>query len=116
MRTPEEILEHHARAVREDDLDEIASDYTDTSVLITTERRYRGREEIVHFYSALLDALPEAEWSATRIFEDDVLFVRWRAKSDRYTVTDGVDTFVFHAGHIRVQTVHASFVLSKPAP
>ena len=115
-RTPEEILEHHARAVRKGDLGEIALDYTDASVLITSERTYRGREEILYFFSELLDALPDAEWSATRVFEDDVLFVQWAAKSPRYTVTNGADTFVFRDGSIRIQTVQATFVRSSFAP
>ena len=115
-RTPEEILNHHAKAVRDGDLDAIAADYTDQSVLITAQRKYRGRNEIRYFFSELINALPEAQWSANRVFEDDVLFVQWAAQSARYIVTDGTDTFIFRDGMIRTQTVRATFVRASFAP
>ena len=115
-RTPEEILQHHAKAVREGDLDAIAADYTNQSVLITAQRKYCGSDEIRYLFSELITALPKAQWSATRVFEDDVLFVQWTARSTRYIVTDGADTFIFRDGMIRIQTVHATFARVSFAP
>lgn len=115
-RAPEDILNHHAKAVREGDLDAIVADYTDQSVLITAQRKYRGRDEIRYFFSELINALPEAQWTATRVFEDDVLFVQWTACSTRYIVTDGTDTFIFRDGMIRIQTVRATFARASFAP
>ena len=40
-----------------------------------------------------------------QIFEDDILFIQWSAVSEKSRVRDGVDTFVFRDGLIRVQTV-----------
>jgi hypothetical protein len=41
----------------------------------------------------------------TTIFEGDVLFIEWNAKSAGAHADDGIDTFVFRDGEIRAQTV-----------
>ena len=41
----------------------------------------------------------------TQIYQDDVLFLEWAADSAATRVEDGIDTFVFGDGLIRVQTV-----------
>ena len=41
----------------------------------------------------------------TQIFEGDVLFIEWSAQAEKTRVEDGIDTFVFRDGLIRVQTV-----------
>ena len=50
--------------------------------------------------------MPYAEWAVpTQIYEGDVLFIEWSADSASTRVEDGIDTFVFRDGLIRVQTV-----------
>jgi hypothetical protein len=39
------------------------------------------------------------------VFADDILFLEWSAVSAHTKVEDGIDTFVFRDGLIRVQTV-----------
>jgi hypothetical protein len=41
----------------------------------------------------------------TTHFEDDILFLEWKARSQKVKAEDGIDTFVFRDGLIRVQTV-----------
>ena len=41
-------------------------------------------------------------------YADDALFITWSATSAKARVTDGVDTFVFRDGLIRVQTVRCT--------
>ena len=41
----------------------------------------------------------------SRAATGDVLFIEWTAKSSATRVEDGIDTFVFRDGLIRVQTV-----------
>jgi hypothetical protein len=40
----------------------------------------------------------------TQIYEDDILFLEWAAAAAATFVEDGIDTFVFRDGLIRVQT------------
>jgi hypothetical protein len=105
-RTPQEIFTHHAGALMAGDLDEIVADYTDAAVLITPQGVLRGRDGIREAFTRLLADLPDAEWDVpTQTFEDDVLFIEWSAVSKSARALDGVDTFVFDADGIRVQTV-----------
>jgi len=43
--------------------------------------------------------------SSQAIYEDDILFLEWAADAAATRVEDGIDTFVFRDGLIRVQTV-----------
>jgi len=49
--------------------------------------------------------VPQAQWALSTTFAEDVLYLEWKAKAKRGHVDDGVDTFVFSAGEIRVRTV-----------
>jgi hypothetical protein len=54
----------------------------------------------------LLADVPDAAWNLkTQVYEDDVLFLEWAADAAGTRVEDGIDTFVFRDGLIRVQTV-----------
>lgn len=104
-RTPEEVFQHHAQAIGAGDLDEIVADYADDAVLITPDVVIRGKEGIRAVFAQLLDAMPDVALEAkTQIYEDDVLFLEWAADSAATFVEDGIDTFVFRDGLIRVQT------------
>ena len=50
--------------------------------------------------------MPNAAWELkTQTYEDDVLFLEWAAVSAATKVEDGIDTFIFRDGLIRLQTV-----------
>ena len=50
--------------------------------------------------------MPNAAWDLkTQIHEDDVLFLEWTADAGVTRVEDGIDTFIFRDGLIRVQTL-----------
>jgi hypothetical protein len=105
-RTPQEVFDHHGKALGAGDLDEIVVDYADDSVLITAAGVARGKDGIRNAFAKLLGDLPNAEWDLkTQIFDGDVLFLEWAADSAVNRVDDGVDTFVFRDGMIWAQTV-----------
>jgi hypothetical protein len=88
------------------DLDEIVADYADDAVLITPAGPRRGKDGIRATFTQLLADVPDAAWNLkTQIYEDDVLFLEWAADAATTRVEDGLDTFVFRDGLIRVQTV-----------
>jgi len=105
-RTPQEVFQHHAEALGAGNLDEIVADYTDDAVFITPAGVQRGHDGVREAFTQLLADVPDAEWELkTLIYEDDVLFLEWAATSAATKVEDGIDTFVFRDGLIRLQTV-----------
>jgi hypothetical protein len=105
-RTPQQIFQHHAEALGAGDLDGIVSDYSEDAVFITPAGVRRGKAGVREGFIKLLADVPKAEWDLpTEIFEDDVLLLEWKAESAKTKVEDGIDTFVFKDGFIRVQTV-----------
>jgi len=108
-RTPEEVFQHHAEALIAGDLDEIVADYADDAVFITPASVWRGKEGIRAAFTQLLADVPNADWAVpTQIYEGDVLFLEWTADAEKTRVEDGIDTFIFRDGLIRLQTVRYS--------
>jgi len=105
-RTPTQAFQHHAEALGAGDLDGIVSDYTDDAVFITPGGVLRGKKGIREAFTKLLADVPKAKWDLkTQIYEGDILFLEWMAESQATRIDDGIDTFVFRDGLIRVQTV-----------
>ena len=105
-RTPQEIFNHHAQALMAGDVDEIVADYTDDAVFITPDTVRRGKDGVREAFTGLLQDLPNAQWDVpTQVFEGNVLFIAWKAVSEKTQATDGIDTLVFTDDGIRVQTV-----------
>jgi ketosteroid isomerase-like protein len=113
-RTPQEVFQHHAEVLVAEDLEGIVSDYAEDAVVITPDGVQRGKDGVRAAFEKLLGDIPGAEWELpTQIYEGDVLFLEWKASSSAAKVEDGIDTFVFRDGLIRVQTVR--YTLGPPA-
>ena len=105
-RTPQEIFAHHAQALGAGDLEEIVADYAEDSVFISPAGVLHGQAGIRTAFTRLLADVPDAGWTLkTQIYEGDVLFLEWAADAGATYADDGIDTFVFSGGLIRVQTV-----------
>ncbi len=105
-RTPGEVFQHHAQALGAGDLEEIVADYADDAVVISPAGVKRGQDGVRETFTQLLADVPDAAWELkTQIYEGDVLFLEWAADTAATRVEDGIDTFVFRDGSIRVQTL-----------
>jgi SnoaL-like domain len=110
-RTPQEVFQHHGEVLMAEDLDGIVSDYTEDALFITPDGVLRGKEGVREAFVKLLGDVPGASWDLpTQIFEDDILLLEWKAESEKVKVEDGIDTFVFRDGLIRVQTVRYTLI------
>jgi hypothetical protein len=110
-RTPEEIFQHHAEVLVAGDLEGIVSDYSDDAIFITPSGVQLGKDGVRQGFVKLLGELPNANWQVpTQLFEDDILLIEWNAESEHTKADDGIDTFVFRDGLIRVQTVRYTLV------
>ena len=107
--TPQEVFAHHAEALIAGDLDAIVDDYADDAVFITPAGVLRGKDGIRAAFTQLLADVPDAAWQLrTQIYDGDVLFLEWAADAANTRVEDGIDTFIFRDGLIRLQTVRYS--------
>jgi hypothetical protein len=105
-RTPQEVFQHHGETLVAGDLDGIVSDYSDDAIIITPDGVLRGKDGVREAFTKLLGDLPNAEWELLSTnFADDILLLEWKATSEKTKAEDGIDTFVFRDGMIRVQTV-----------
>lgn len=104
-RTPEEVFAHHGEALGKEDVEEIVADYADDAILVVQKQVYRGQNGARQVFTQLLKDVPQAKWELETVFADDVLYLEWTASTGAETVLDGIDTFLFQDGMIRVQTV-----------
>ena len=82
VRTPQEVFQHHTEALIAGDLEGIVADYSDDAAFITPAGVLHGKDGVRQGFTKLLSDLPSAEWDVpTQIFEGDVLFIEWNAKS-----------------------------------
>jgi ketosteroid isomerase-like protein len=105
-RTPQEVFAHHSSAFGAENIDEIVADFADDAVMITPAGVNRGKDGVRKAYTQIFADLPHAAWDTkSNTYGNDVLLSEWAADAPR-SRADGVDTFVFDKGQIRVQTVH----------
>jgi ketosteroid isomerase-like protein len=105
-RTPEEVFAHHAQALGAGDLDGIVADYAADAVFISPAGVKRGQDGIREAFTQLVADVPDATWELkTQIYDRDALFLEWAAVSAATKAEDGIDTFIFRDGLIRLQTV-----------
>jgi ketosteroid isomerase-like protein len=112
-RTPEEVFAHHVQALGAADLDGIVADYSEDAVFITPAGVRRGHDGIREAFTQLLADVPDAAWEVKTIYEGDALFLEWTATSAATKVEDGIDTFVFRDGLIRLQTVRYTLLHTR---
>lgn len=104
-RTSEQVFDDHLKALRRRDVTAIVTDYTDDVLVLTSQGALNGRAGVEAFYRQGFDALPDVEFQiGPRIFGGDALLVSWTATASAGHVDDGVDTFVFVDGMIRLQS------------
>jgi ketosteroid isomerase-like protein len=104
-RTPQEVFAHHGEALGKEDLEEIVADYADDAILVVQKQVYSGKDGARQVFTQLLKDVPQAKWELETVFADDVLYLEWKASGGGNTIPDGIDTFIFQDGMIRVQTV-----------
>jgi hypothetical protein len=96
----------NASALGAENLDGIVADYSDDAFFITPTGILRGKAGIRQAFTKLLSDVPKAKWNLkTQLYESDILLLEWSADSSKTKIDDGIDTFVFKDGFIRVQTV-----------
>lgn len=110
-KSTEDILNHHLQAFGAGDLAGILEDYTNGSVLITSEGKVlRGPEQMKPLFQALFAefAKPGASFSMNqRVIEGEIAYISWSAETADNVYELGTDTFCVRNGKITSQTFAA---------
>ncbi len=105
--TTSAVLDHHLGAFSQG-LDEVLSDYTDKSCLITPDRIFRGTGDIRSFFQVFMDSATEEFWAnfelGARVLDGEIAYITW---CSRPAVTLATDTLLVRDGKILTQTFTA---------
>lgn len=106
-RSPQETLAAHFEAIASGDVDGLLADYSEDAKILTGQGVLEGRAGVEEFFTRALQSLPEAQFDVTdTTYSNDAALVHWTAESTAGRIDDGVDTFVFENGDIRLHTIH----------
>jgi ketosteroid isomerase-like protein len=104
--TTEAVMQHHEAALLSGNLDELAKDYTEDSVLITPTEMYRGPEAIKAAFAAMMSTLTPEALSNFKVTKQDIqgeyVYLLWTAAP---IFPSAGDTFHIHNGKIMMQSV-----------
>jgi hypothetical protein len=113
-RSPEDAYLAHLQAVNTGDLEAILKNYADDVVVLTAQGPLEGKTGVEAFFKQAFSLLPQARVSAKQVVSSGAgLLVWWGAESPAGTVDDGVDTFVFDSGLIKLQSISFSPQLNQ---
>jgi hypothetical protein len=107
-----EVLEHHDKAFRANDLDAIMADYTEESVLVIPDGTFKGLAEIRKNFEQAFAAFPKDSTTSTvnkMVVVKDLGYILWQAKTPKFEVQYGTDTFIVQDGKIVRQTFAGVF-------
>lgn len=106
-----QVFEHHSRALARGDVDDVLSDYTEDSVVITASGVRKGRKAIRGAFEGFVAGLLKPgtyEFTLDSLsVEGEIAYVIWHAKCATANIVLGTDTFVVKDGKIAVQTFAA---------
>ena len=107
-----EVLDHHWKAFKANDLEETMKDYTEESVLITPTATYAGLEEIRNNFVRAFKSFPKDSTTFTldkSVVAKDVGYILWNSKTPTFNLSYGTDTFLIRNGKIVRQTFAGVF-------
>ena len=103
----EDVVLHHLHSFTSNDLEKLMSDYTDSSILITHQQTYSGKDQIRAFFIELMTHFPAAasDFTLDKLVSDgELAFIVWHATTPTLEVPLGTDTFVIKGNKIVQQT------------
>ena len=107
-RTTEDVLDHHTQSFMDGNIDELVSDYTEESIMFTSNGPVRGLKQLRTFFETFLNSVPDTFVADYKIMRKDidgeVAYTLWR--SGTFTPM-GTDTFIVRDGKFIIQSTAA---------
>ncbi len=108
--TTEAVLAHHLKAIGENNLDDLLSDYSADAVVFAPNGVFKGTEQLRGFFSEALKMLSPEVMATLKIerqaIEGEFAFLFWSAAP---TIVMAQDTFCVRDGKIVMQSFAAHF-------
>lgn len=101
------VLQNHLNSFSDNDLEQLMTDYSDQSVLITKEASYKGLGQIKSYFSELITHFPKNQSTFELdklVISEDLVFIIWHANSATVQVPFATDTLIIKEGKILKQT------------
>jgi hypothetical protein len=101
------IMGHLSNFLNDNNLEAVASDYTDESILIAQNATYTGPEEIKTFFAGLIMHFPKqlSSFELDKMeVKDDLAYIVWHANTPTVDIPYATDTFIIKNGKIHQQT------------
>ena len=107
MRRVDEVFEDHLRLRSLGDLEaDLERNYADDVIVLCELGALKGRAALRKSARRLGLQLPEAEFQfPKKLVQGEHAFLVWKARSQRFEVEDGADSFVIRDGRIVAQTI-----------
>ena len=104
-RTPQEIMADHLAAIGAGDMAAILNNFREDATILTAQGALEGLAGVELFFTQAFEMFPNPEFSVTSMtYSGDAVLLRWTASAPTGSINDGVDTFVFADGAIRLET------------
>lgn len=112
-RTTREVLDDHLRLADAWDFEtDLARNFSDDIVLLTSYGIFRGIDGVREKVRLLGEHLPGGRWTYRTIMaEGEMGFLEWTAEADNGArVEDGADSYLIRDGRIRAMTIHYTVI------
>lgn len=114
-RSAREVVDDHLHQRERGDLEQdLARNYDEDVVIITSRRVVHGHDGVRDQAGLLYQAIQDAstyEYKTVRA-DDRMAFLEWSATGDTMAIMDGVDSFLIEGGLIRAQTIRYTVTFS----
>ncbi len=102
----EDVWNHHIHAWEARSVDDIVSDYSDSSTLVLNNRIFKGRKQIAQVFTRLFEIFDNGtnKIDTPTVF-DRFVYITWNFTPSGKQEFFGTDTFVIEDGKIVLQTI-----------
>jgi hypothetical protein len=107
-RSARDVIEDHLQQAKEGTLeDDLARNYAEDAVFLSSRGIYRGHDGLRHLNKMLQEEFPEATYEyRNQLVDGEMAFLEWTARSGNAVVKDGADSYLIRDGQIIAQTIH----------
>lgn len=102
------VWQHHIDSWNQRDVEAIARDYSDGSIMVVNGRLYKGRDQIKNVFKKLFVIFGQGTNHIDPvILNNELVYITWHFEKPGFDFFDGTDTFIIEDGIIKVQTIYS---------